>query len=939
MVDSASKRLLPAGALILMVALAMPARAADPAKAAGFFEDGLSRYHDGDLAGAVIQLKNALQQNPDMLTAHVLLGRALLEQSEFPAAEAAFDKALELGVSPREIAAPRGRLLMALGRAKQLLREISADGLMGDALVEVLTLRAKAMAMEGDVSGARDTFAAAIATDPSSVVPYVELVPFLIQQGDLEAANERVAALLRVAPEDARTWNLSASLHHVRGRLDEALLDYDKALSIDPTHVDARVARASLLVDLKRDEDARKDLDYLAEHAKREPRSAYLRALLAGRAGDEAAAGEALTEVAALVDSLPVEYVAANEQLMMLGGLSHHGLQAREKAKKYLDALLRRYPHNLGARKLLAAIYLDENDSARALSAVEPVLEMSPNDPQGNLLAGRAYLGFRRFVQAREHLERAVKFLGEGADARFALGLSQIGTGESAAGLENLERAAKARPGDVTIGMTIVSAFMQQGKRDEALARATALAKAAPDSLPALNLLGSVRAATGDAAGARSAFEAALSRDPAFAPAALNLARVDVANGQSAAAKQRLEGLLAKDPEDPRVIFELGRLSMQAGAMDEAINQLRKAVELQPDQAAPGLALVEALSRAGQHPAALSAAKEVGLRHPDDLAVQAVLGQAYLATGQRAEARQTFKGMTRLAEFDPVAQIRIGRLMLGAGYPDEADYNVRKALTARPDYVPAHALAVDAALMRGDLAGARSALEALRKAAPEAVEVIRFEGTLALRAGDFETASRRFEQLYRKAPGPLAALNLSAVYQQADQPAKAQKVLETALAKAESVPLLDALARVHEQQAQWHAARDAYRKALYLNPNDPGLHRRLALVLLALDDSGALAAADKARALAPNDPKIIDTVGWVRFRTGDTDGALALLRDARLRAPADAEIRYHLGEVLASSGRQGEAKAELAAALATDTPFPGRDRARELAASLGHRAP
>ncbi|MDP1525422.1 MAG: tetratricopeptide repeat protein [Rhodocyclaceae bacterium] len=64
---------------------------------------------------------------------------------------------------------------------------------------------------------------------------------------------------------------------------------------------------------------------------------------------------------------------------------------------------------------------------------------------------------------------------------------------------------------------------------------------------------------------------------------------------------------------------------------------------------------------------------------------------------------------------------------------------------------------------------------------------------------------------------------------------------------------------------------------------------------------------DRALELAPNDPFILDSKGWVQFRMGDTDAALESLNRAFGIRP-DPEIAAHLGEVLWSLGRQSEAR-------------------------------
>jgi Flp pilus assembly protein TadD len=63
----------------------------------------------------------------------------------------------------------------------------------------------------------------------------------------------------------------------------------------------------------------------------------------------------------------------------------------------------------------------------------------------------------------------------------------------------------------------------------------------------------------------------------------------------------------------------------------------------------------------------------------------------------------------------------------------------------------------------------------------------------------------------------------------------------------------------------------------------------------------------KANQIAPNDPYILDSLGWVEFRLGRLEQALKTLQRA-YEIKADAEIAAHLGEVMWKMGRQDEAK-------------------------------
>ena len=78
----------------------------------------------------------------------------------------------------------------------------------------------------------------------------------------------------------------------------------------------------------------------------------------------------------------------------------------------------------------------------------------------------------------------------------------------------------------------------------------------------------------------------------------------------------------------------------------------------------------------------------------------------------------------------------------------------------------------------------------------------------------------------------------------------------------------------------------------------------------------------------------IDTLGWALFQNGQIERALQVLRDARLRAPGDPEIHFHLASVLAKSGRSNEAREELEAALKSGRPFEGVKEAEGLLRAL-----
>jgi tetratricopeptide (TPR) repeat protein len=63
----------------------------------------------------------------------------------------------------------------------------------------------------------------------------------------------------------------------------------------------------------------------------------------------------------------------------------------------------------------------------------------------------------------------------------------------------------------------------------------------------------------------------------------------------------------------------------------------------------------------------------------------------------------------------------------------------------------------------------------------------------------------------------------------------------------------------------------------------------------------------KAAKLLPDDPAVLDSLGWVYYRLGKYEDAIKWLQKAFVKLQ-DAEISAHLGEVLWVSGQPEEAK-------------------------------
>jgi tetratricopeptide (TPR) repeat protein len=147
------------------------------------------------------------------------------------------------------------------------------------------------------------------------------------------------------------------------------------------------------------------------------------------------------------------------------------------------------------------------------------------------------------------------------------------------------------------------------------------------------------------------------------------------------------------------------------------------------------------------------------------------------------------------------------------------------------------------------------------------------------------------------------------ILRDASQPKEAMKVLATGIQRfPEDTDLLYDYAMDAEKNNQLDVCETSLRKIISLAPQNQQAYNALGYTFaernIRLDEAFAL--VETAMKLAPDDPFIIDSMGWVQFRMGKLKEAEELLRRA-YSIRQDPEIAVHLGEVLWTKGQKADA--------------------------------
>lgn len=909
---------------------------ADEAAASHYYERAVVLVEQGDLKGAIIELKNALQEDSDLLAARVLQGKVYVLLEQGGDAEKQFRDAHQLGADRSLTLVPMAKAYLLQKKYKQLLDDINPDGQPRTVQSELYAYRGHALLELQDTGMAMDAFKTSERLNPDNGLAFTGQAMVLLRQGTLDEATSAAARATLLAPGNADAWNVMASISHAKGELDRAVKEYSEAIILKPEHLDARVARVGIYIDQKRYPEAAADLDYLRKEFSKEPQSAYLQGVLYAQQGERELSVQAFRESADLVDLYKDSYLEGNEKLLMLAGLVNFDLGRNEKAQHYLGKYLKRYPGRPGVRKLLGSILMRQGEFDRALVTLTPALDYSPNDIKLYSMLGVAYMNTGQHTRANTMLEKAVELSNGDPELRTRLALNHLKAGNQKRAIEQLTAVFEQDNRQIHAGIALAQTYLEIGELDKALQVARKLSNLQPDNTRLLNLLGSAQVRKGMNREARETFEKALQLSPEFIQAHHSLGKLDILERNMDAARLRYAAVLEKQPNHIATMIEMARLEDVQGRDQDAIRWLEKARSISKDSIETSLYLVDLYIRTGNPGVALEIAREAEQATSKNMEVLAASARANLAMGKPGIARVTYRRMVSLAGFNPEVLYQTSAYQIDAGFLDDAIFTLHQALSTHPDHLPVQIRLVQTLLQANRVEEADDPASKLRTQYPQRAFGHRLVGDVLMRQKKYKEAEKSYQAaLARDENTRHAILVYQAKSRAGDQQGAAGFLEQWIQSHPEDQVARMALAEESLRAGRLSEAAAHYERVLKEHPQVPDILNNLANIYYRLDDQRALGTAEKAHALAPEDVSINDTLGWILANQGQAERSLRYLRDAHYRDSGNPEIRYHIAFALVKLGRRDEAKRELETALDSGKPFDGIEEARKLQQELG----
>lgn len=884
-------------------------------------EDARARDAKGDLAGAIINTKAAIQQEPNNGAARFLLGQLYNKAFDGASAEKELRKASELGVvEGGRLAVQLGVALRAQGKLQDLLRDIKpSPAFEAEALASIHALRGRAFLGLRQFEDARRSLTAGQQVLASSAD--VQLLEALLSayERKFEAALARLEGVLRDHPASFEAWRLKAQILRAQGKDVDALPIYGKLLELHPAYFGALVNRSSLLTKLGRLDEAEKDVQVLLKYYKHRPEGHVQRAQLLLASGRPREALDAIQLALRANPNLP--------KAQLLAGVINHSLGAQEQAESLLRKYVSDNPNDPAGRIALGTVLLQAKKPEGTLEVVDPLLRSESAHPRSFLLAGDAYAALGKSEKALEWYEKAVAANPNDPAGYIREAWARFQGGDIESGTEALEAAHKLSKEVTLADELLVLTQIKAGKASEAIETAKRMLARSPDSPLAHNMLGVSWMAAKEPRKARDAFEAALQRQPSFFPAVRNLVQLDLAAGDATAARKRLEMLVSREPKNVGALVELAALGPRINATSQDVERwLNAAFAADPQSFEVASLLMDHYLRGKDSKKALELANQLASLLQKDPRTATLIARAQLAAGETNRAVATLARAAGAEQDSPKALIRLATGQIANNEIAAAAATLRKAVRLPSSPIAAWLMLAECEMRLNNVPEAFRIASDLKKQHPAQPDGWILEGDIRTREKKYDLAIAAYEQGIKVRYGVDALNKLYNVFALANRAEEGEKRLESWLKdNPDDVAGRLFTAQVYTKAGKLHDAIRHYEHLVAKRGNDAIVLNNLAWNYKQVGDARALPTAERAYGLAPDNPAVMNTLGAILVDQNQMARGVELLRRAATVQPKSADIRFIYAKALLKSGDKASGRRELERLLAEFPNFSERE--------------
>jgi len=377
------------------------------------------------------------------------------------------------------------------------------------------------------------------------------------------------------------------------------------------------------------------------------------------------------------------------------------------------------------------------------------------------------------------------------------------------------------------------------------------------------------------------------------------------------AALDAMEKLVAHNPDNPHAWMALSRVAVSAEQLDRALESVNKALAVNPELPAAILLKAQILVRMERKDEARQLLADAVDRHPKNTNLHFAYGRMLLDAEDLAASREQFAIVVKLEPDNPEGLYSLALLELETGQYKAGEKHLKRLIEIDEGVQNAYYYLGYASLKQDNEAAALDWYGKVESGDYWSQAQLRIAEIL-VRQGNVAAMQAHMQALRQKDPTQSVTFYLleGQVLSDAGMDREAFELYGEALqASPDNTDLLYAHSLAAERLGKLEIAETDMRRILELDPDNVRTLNALGYTLADRTDryEEALVYINRAYAQEPDDPAIIDSLGWVHYRLGNLDEARGHLQRA-WDMTQDSEIGAHLGEVMWVQGDHDSAR-------------------------------
>jgi tetratricopeptide (TPR) repeat protein len=621
------------------------------------------------------------------------------------------------------------------------------------------------------------------------------------------------------------------------------------------------------------------------------------------------------------------------EGLLLLGN-SLAGLKDLDGAIERVEEAIDQDPRSSFAYTNLSFLQTAKGDAGAAEQALKRAVEVNPASVPAHLSLANFYWAGGRKSDGEHEMQTALALEPASALTNRAAATFYLASGNKAQAEKYLKTYVGIEPAPVN-KLVLADFYLNQTRTSEALPILEGLHK--DGFVPATLRLAQIDFQAGRKHEAYERVSAVLKKTPKNEQAIETNARFLISDRKYKEALKLAEDVLRTNPRALPALYIKGLAFEGLWARDQAITAFRELLKIDPTSTPAQLKVAEVSLARGDTKTAMQYLTQVRKTRPT-VGAAILFARALIRDGKVAQAEPELTALAKQLPASSDVQAALGSLYLRKNDPVRARQAFNRALELAPNSVDAVAglTALDVGAKRADAAAAR--LDQQLAARPDDVKLLEVAANTYLVTKRGKDAEAAFKKIIDLDPNNLSAYsNLALLYVGERRLDEAKKNFEDLAGRSEQpAGPLTMVGMILILQNQPTEARKKFEAALALDSRAAVAANNLAWLYAEGGENldRALNLAETAKAGLPDNGDVSDTLGWIYYKKGLFDRAVASLRDASRQKPSSPDIQYRLGLAYLGVKNDREARQSLERALKLNPKFAGAEDAKRALASI-----